>query len=268
MEKYKLKKHRDTKHSDHKNKSASFFKQQTRQFAEQKHHFEQFMVARSNQPLVVSSLKITHVFMSQRKPFALAKSVAKPCLKIVAQEIHGGTTAAAKVPKPALSDISMQRRSSMIAASLKEIVLAKLCRAPCFGLQLDKTTDITNQAQLIVYVRFPNTERKKLADHYLFCLPIGVDTTALRIFSKVGNCFSDYEVMWSKCKAVSTDGARAMIGVRNGVVAFIKQVAPEIVNIHCTIHCEALVAKKIINQEKTAYSPMSLVMSLALWLPY
>ena len=84
MEKHKLKRHRDTKHTEHKNKSASFFEQQTRQFAEQQHQFEQLMVARSNQPLV-SSLKIAHVLTSQRKPFTLAESVVKPCLEIVAQ---------------------------------------------------------------------------------------------------------------------------------------------------------------------------------------
>ena len=144
----------------------------------------------------------------------------------------------------------MQRRCLTIAASLKEIVLAKLRLAPCFGLQLDETTDITSKAQLIVYVRFPSTERMKIVDHYLFCLPIGIDTTALSVFSKLDNYFSEHEVMWSKCKSMSTDGARAMVGVRSGVVALIKQVASEVVSIHCILHREALVAKKLANEEK------------------
>ena len=232
MEKYKLKRHRDTKHSEHKNKSATFFKQQTRQYALQQQRFEQLMVARSDQPLVITSLKIAHVLMSQMKPFTLAESVAKPCLEIVAQEIHGGTMAVTKVQKLALSDNTMQRRCSLIAASLKEIFLAKLRLAPCFGLQLDEMTYITSKAQLIVYVRFPSTERMKIVDHYLFCLPIGIDTTALSVVSKLDNYFSEHEVMWSKCKSVSTDGARAMVGVHSGVVALIKQVAPEVVSIH------------------------------------
>ena len=246
MEKYKLKRHRDTKHSEHKNKSATFFKQQTRQYAVQQQQFEQLMVARSDQPLVITSLKIAHVLMSQKKSFTLAEYVVKPCLEIVAQEIHGETTAVTKVQKVALSDNIMQRRSSMIAASLKEIVLAKLRLAPCFGLQLDETTDITSKAQLIVYVRFPSTERMKIVDHYLFCLPIGIDT----LFSKLDNYFSEHEVMWSKCKSVSTNGARAMVGFRNGVVGLIKQVAPEVVSIYCILHREALVAEKLANEEK------------------
>ena len=67
----------------------------------------------------------------------------------------------------------------MIAASLKEIVLAELRYALCFRLQLDETTDITSQTQLMVYVRFPDTERMKIVDHYLFCPPIGIDITAV-----------------------------------------------------------------------------------------
>ena len=208
------------------------------------------MVARSDQPLIISSLKIAHVFMSQKKPFILAESVVKPCLEIVAQKIHAGATAVIKVQKLALSDNTMQRRRSIIAASLKEIVLAKLRLARCFGLQLDETTDITSKAHLIVYVRFPDTERMKTVDQYLFCFPIGIHTTALSVFSKVDNYFSDHEVTWSKCKSVSTDGARAMVGVRSGVVALIKQVAPDVLSIHCILHHAALVAKKLANEEK------------------
>ena len=100
-----------------------------------------------------------------------------------------------KVQKLALFDNIKQRRSSMTAVSVKEIVLAKLRLAPSFGRQLDETTDFTSKAQLIVYVRFPDTECMKIVDHYLFCLPIGIDTTALSIFLKVDNYFSEHEVV-------------------------------------------------------------------------
>ena len=41
-----------------------------------------------------------------------------------------------------------------------------------------------------------------------------------------------------------------MVGVRSGVAALIKQVVPEVVSIHCILHREALVAKKLSNEEK------------------
>ena len=58
----------------------------------------------------------------------------------------------------------------------------------------------------------------KIVDHYLFRLPIGIDATALSVFSKVDNYFLKHKVMWSKCKSVFTDGARAMVGVRTGLL--------------------------------------------------
>ena len=49
---------------------------------------------------------------------------------------------------------------------------------------------------------------------------------------------------------MSTDGARDMVGVPSEVVAFIKQVTPEVMSIHCILHREALIAKKLANEEK------------------
>ena len=102
----------------------------------------------------------------------------------------------------------------------------------------------------MVYVRFPDMKRMKIVDHYMFCLPIGIDTTALSVFSKADNYFSEHEVMWSKCKSVATDRVRAMVEVHSGVVALLKQAAPDFVSIYCILHREALVAKKLANEEK------------------
>ena len=111
------------------------------------------------------NLKMCHISKNSSCPYVskkaiyLTESVIKSCLGIIAQKIRGGTATAPNVPKLAWCDNSMQRRCSIIAASLKEIVLAKLRNAPCFELQLDVTTHITSQAQLIVSVRFPDKER-------------------------------------------------------------------------------------------------------------
>ena len=165
------------------------------------------MTPKPSQGLVISSFKIAHQLMVAKKPFTLAENVIKPCLEIVARELHGGA-AETEVKKLSLSDNSMQRRCALIADSLKEQVLAKLHDAPCFGLQLDETTDITREAQLIVYVRFPDKKSDLIEDHYLYCIPVGVDTTATRIFSNFNHFFREHSIIWTKCKAICTDGAR------------------------------------------------------------
>jgi len=58
-----------------------------------------------------------------------------------------------------------------VADSLKETILANLRDAPCFEIQFDEKTDLTNdfplhwQAQLISYVRFYDKQRVKVVDH-------------------------------------------------------------------------------------------------------
>ena len=90
MKYYELKMHKDTKHSEQRNKSGSFFKQKKRQFAEQQQKFKQLMVAHFDLTLVILSVKIAHVLVSQIKPFTLAKNIVKPCLEILVQKIHAG----------------------------------------------------------------------------------------------------------------------------------------------------------------------------------
>jgi len=61
--------------------------------------------------------------------------------------------------------------------------------------------------------------------------------------------FSEHGVTLLKCTTGFIDGARAMVGIQNGIVALIKQVAQEVVNIHCVINRRALEDKKLGNEE-------------------
>jgi len=62
----------------------------------------------------------------------------------------------------------------------------------------------------------------KVVYHYLFYLPTGTATTAASIFAKLAINFSEHGARKLKCKAVSMDGARAMVGIRNGVITLMK----------------------------------------------
>lgn len=112
-------------------------------------------------------------------------------------------------------------------------------------MQLDETTDIGGEAQLIVYCWFPDLEAKTIAEHYLCCLQLGVETTAENIFQKLNDFMTEEDIDWSKCKSVATDGAKAMTGAINDVVRKLQAVSPNCVPIQCVIHREALVAKRL-----------------------
>jgi hypothetical protein len=51
--------------------------------------------------------------------------------------------------------------------------------------------------------------------------------------------------MEKKCVGVCTEWARATTGKHSRVVAQIKEVAPDVKTVHCSIHREALAARKL-----------------------
>ena len=98
-----------------------------------------------------------------------------------------------------------------------------------------------------MFCRFADTACEKITEHYLFCKPLGVETTANVIFGTLDEYIKEKGLSWEKCKSVTTDEAAAMTESINGVVKKIKEVSPECVSIHCILHREALVVKKLNN---------------------
>lgn len=241
----KLDRHLKTKHPEHQNKSKQFFEATLKAYSKQQATFKSQVSTSDTKSLTLASLKMTHIILQKKKPFTELESVVLPCLQVAADLIHGGKEAVKKVNQIPLSDTTTSRRSRMLADDLKEQLIAKLRLASSFGIQLDETTDIGGEAQLIVYCRFPGLEEKTMVEHYLCCLQLGVETTANSIFQKLNGFFVKESIDWSKCKSVTTDGAKAMVGAINGVVRKIQDVSPNCVPIHCVIHREALVAKKL-----------------------
>ena len=83
--------------------------------------------------------------------------------------------------------------------------------------------------------------------YYLYCLKVGVCTTAQAISAKF-NQFEERGLDWTKCKSVATDGAAAMQGSTNGVVRNIKIVSLHCVSTHCMIHREIFVFKRLMEE--------------------
>ena len=159
--------------------------------------------------------------------------------------IHGGKEAVDRVSKISLSDTTVYRRCHSVSTDLEDQLIQKLKEAPSFAIQLDETTDVSAEAQLIVFCRFADISHKTSTEHYLFCKPLGVHATANSIFEKLDDYMKEKGLSCEKCKSVTTDGAAAMTGSINGVVSKIKELSPECVGVHCILHREALVAKKM-----------------------
>ena len=101
------------------------------------------------------------VLLQNKLPFTVLENTILPCLKIAARLLHGGKSAVEKVKKIPLSDTTVR---ILDAAKRWPRIwkISKLNKSPSFSLQLDETTDISSDAQLIVFCKFADVEEDKI----------------------------------------------------------------------------------------------------------
>lgn len=137
----------------------------------------------------------------------------------------------------------MKRRIVDMANNIEATIVGHLKSCYYFSLQVDESTDVSDNANLMCFVRYDlgNTSHEEL----LFCKSLPTRTTAEELFNLINRYIIENGIEWNKCVGLSSDGARAMSGIRTGLFPRVKAVAPECVWVHCSIHREALAVKKM-----------------------
>ena len=116
------------------------------------------MVNTESKDFLLGSFKMTHVVLKSKRPYSELEFVVLPCLKVAADLIYGNKEAVMKVSKISLSDTTVFRQSQVKATDLEDQLIQKLKKAPSFAIQLDETTDVSSQVQLLVFCRFADTK--------------------------------------------------------------------------------------------------------------
>lgn len=106
-----------------------------------------------------------------------------------------------------LSNNTIERRIHEISASVLEQTIAAVKRSGIFSLQLDETTDIGNNAQLMVFVWYWVTK-----NYFLFCRPLSMNTTGEQILKEVDSFFCKHKL-----------GEPSMMGNTRGFMSFVKK---------------------------------------------
>ena len=79
-----------------------------------------------------------------------------------------------------LSGKIIKHRISNLAQNVREQVIASIASSVHFALQLDETTDLSNDSQLKVYVRSRGVDR--IEEEILFCTPLELHTPGIDVF--------------------------------------------------------------------------------------
>ena len=90
-------------------------------------------------------------------------------------------------------------------------------------MSLNESTNITNNAQLLVYVRY-TTQDNDVKAELLMSKELSSTTKGKDVFEVSDNFFKQNELDWKKLIGCTTDGAPFMLGPKSGFTTYIKTV--------------------------------------------
>lgn len=131
--------------------------------------------------------------------------------------------------------------------NIEESVISKFQNS-LFALQIDESTDISNHAQLIAFIRV--IDEDAIINQFLCCKQLPTTTKGQDIFDTITICLEKYGLSWDLFVAICTDGAPSMVGSVKGFASLVEKQNPYIVRTHSFLHREVLVSKIAQNEPK------------------
>ena len=107
-------------------------------------------------------------------------------------------------------------------------------RSRFFSVLADETTDISCQEQLTLCARYVSDDFA-IEESFLQFVPI-TDLSGKNLASTILNNLSDIGIDVSKMRGQGYDGATAMSGRLNGAQAYIREIIPTALYVHCAAH--------------------------------
>ncbi|XP_068233586.1 zinc finger BED domain-containing protein 5-like [Palaemon carinicauda] len=123
-----------------------------------------------------------------KKVHTIGEELVKPAALDMVGTIYGKEFAK-KIEHVPLSNDTVKKRIQNMSHDIKDQVIAAIKKSGHFSLQLDESTDVSDDAQLMTYVRYQGQEA--MEEEFLFCRPLLTTTTGEDIFMKVDSFFKE-----------------------------------------------------------------------------
>ena len=197
-----------------------------------------------NESIVRASYRVGHIIGKEVHPFSDGEFV-KRCLMAVVEEVCPEKKSAFE--SVSLSRMTMTRRIEDLGSDLMVQLKSKASQFKMFSIATDESTDVTDIAQLLVFIRGINNSFE-VTEELAAMKSIKTTTTGEDLFKEVSEIFDDLNLDWNKLTAITTDGAPSMVGRHNGLVARLRKKVLESngsppLDIHCIIHQQNLCGK-------------------------
>ena len=89
------------------------------------------------------------------------------------------------------------------------------------ALAVNESTDITAQAQLLIFGRFLKVI--SITEELLACISLETTTRGEDIFNGIDKCFTENDLNWNKVIECSMDGAPSMMGKNIGLLGILSR---------------------------------------------
>ncbi|XP_065279750.1 zinc finger BED domain-containing protein 5-like [Emys orbicularis] len=236
-----LKRHFDSKHKEYEGKPVEFFENRCKDPQKSEKTIHNVMGG-ENMKALEASYSVAYLIAKSGAAKVIGETLVKPAAKVMVQVMIGDKASKA-IDRVPFSNNTFHRRITDMAENVKQQLLSRVQKSRYYALQGDESTDFVNLSNLLFFVRYElNNE---VHDDILLCQPMPTHITGEAIFKVIVDFIKNSDLDWSRCVGISTDGARAMIGLKKGVVACIQAVAPEAKSTHCCIHREALATQNM-----------------------
>jgi len=236
----KLKRHLDTHHPKSATKPKDYFERKRDDLQSQQRVLTSFTT--QSQSALKASFLVAGRVARCKKAFTIAEELILPSAIDMCREVIGGN-AASKLELVPLSNNTITRRIIEMSNDIECQLLERIKSSPYYSIQLDESTDLTNIAVLLVFVRY--CADGNVHDDILFCKELPTRTTADEVIRCLDTHFANKAIDWKNCVGVCTDGAASMTGIHRGVVKQIQQRAGQAKWTHCFLHRENLATRQM-----------------------
>ncbi|CAI6372756.1 unnamed protein product [Macrosiphum euphorbiae] len=204
---------------------------------------------RGKDEIIRASYEVANLIARENKSFSDGEFVKKCILASVKEIIPEKMSVFENI---SLSRNTITRRVEDIGGDLMTKLQIKSKTFTFFSLALDESTDVSDTAQLLIFIRGIDTDYN-ITEELASLESISGTTKGADIFEKVNCCIENLGLTWEKLCSITTDGAPNMVGRNTGLVGRIAELTTSKmietpIFLHCIIHQQSLCGK-IMNLE-------------------
>jgi hypothetical protein len=155
-----------------------------------------------------------------------------------------GKEAGSKIDEVPVSNNTISRRVDDMSHDFEDL-LSEILKNTNFAPQVDKSTGITSNAQLLAFVLFEN--KGEIMEDFCCFKELPETSKGQDIFNILSSYLESCGLSWSRRVGICTDGAPPPHNdqLNKGFVTLVKETNPNVITTHCVLHREVLVSKTI-----------------------